>query len=190
METTSRHGLFLIQRVKSSFANRRDGLIKDIKSIDHYFEMEYMGSSEFEWGAIPQALKGMRARAQMNDFVTEPKRLKVAGQYLCWYVGPEDEFDLAKALFIDQLGLSGTQQSLQEPSYIHDNYVDPGPPGALNGRPLPSRFAKSRDHYNWCDGWWAVQRTFAIFKTKEDAKIWLHCVFNGVSSPTPAKGSR
>ena len=189
MSDELKHGISLVQRVNVRRSARLEGFNKDIKSIDHYFEMDYMGSSEFEWGTIPQALKRMRARAQMDDFVTEPQRIKVAGQYVAWFVGPMDQFNIAKALFIDQLGLAGERQRLKELSYIRDNYVDLGSPGTMNGVALRSKFAKSRDDFGWYDGWWAVDDTvaFAFFKTKEDAKIWIHCVFNGVSAPTPGK---
>ena len=33
--------VFLVQRVKSRRTARKEGLNKDVKSIDHYFEMDY-----------------------------------------------------------------------------------------------------------------------------------------------------
>jgi hypothetical protein len=149
-----KHGITLVQRVKSKFITRKEGLDPEIKSIDHYFEMDYMGASEseFEWGTVPEALRRMRMAAQMGEVGALPVRIKVAGKYLCWFVGRDSEYLLAKALFIDQLGLSGNCQHLKELSYIRNNYVDVGSPGALNGVALPSHYAKSRDDYSWYDG--------------------------------------
>jgi hypothetical protein len=167
--------IYLVQRVKTKPIQRTPKhLLPDPipTSIDYFFEMDYMGSSEFEWGALPESLKRMRAATM----VAEPKRLKVAGKYLCWYVGPEDEYTLAKMLFIDQLALSGDFARLKERTCIRDNFVDLGSPATVGGVALPSKFAKTRDDYNWYDAWWAIEKTFAIFKTKVDAETWLRCV--------------
>lgn len=36
----------------------------DAKGLDVDFQLDYMGSSEFEWGAIPKALKELRTSAE------------------------------------------------------------------------------------------------------------------------------
>lgn len=36
----------------------------DAKGLDVNFQLDYMGSSEFEWGAIPKALKSLREHAE------------------------------------------------------------------------------------------------------------------------------
>lgn len=46
---------YLVQRLE-----RRSNAFRDLVGFDRYFGLEYMGSSEFEWGAIPKALKSMR----------------------------------------------------------------------------------------------------------------------------------
>jgi hypothetical protein len=174
---TLKHNIYLVQRVKSKFIQRASKhLLPDPipTSIDYFFTMDYMGSAEFEYGALPAALKRMRAATM----VSEPKRIKVAGKYLCWYVGPEDEYTLAKMLFIDQLGLSGDFTRLKERTCIRDNFVDERGPSDVKGISVSSRFAKTRDDYDWYDAWWAIEKTFAIFKKKEDAETWLRCVKN------------
>jgi len=171
----SAHDIWLIQRIKTKqrVVTNRDLEQPFSPSIDFHFEMDYMGSSEFEWGALPQALKRMRAATMIDA----PKRIKIAGKYVCWFVGPEDEYNIAKALFIDQLGVSDKPISrLKEISYIRHNFVEDEPKASLNGKPLPTNFAKSLGSYNWYDGWWAVDKTFVLLKTKADAETWLRCV--------------
>ena len=51
---------YLIQRAR--FENREDA-----KGIDKLLSFDYMGSSEFEWGALPKALK--RVRENLADYI-------------------------------------------------------------------------------------------------------------------------
>lgn len=49
---------YLIQRISSRYV-----VGDDPKNFDAQFSLDYMGSSEFEWGAIPRALKSIRAKS-------------------------------------------------------------------------------------------------------------------------------
>lgn len=51
---------YLIQRAK--FQNREDK-----KGIDSILSFDYMGSAEFEWGALPKSLD--RIRKEINDYI-------------------------------------------------------------------------------------------------------------------------
>jgi len=53
---------YLIQRAKW-----RHKMNLEKKGIDQIIEFDYMGSSEFEWGALPKSLK--RIREHISDYV-------------------------------------------------------------------------------------------------------------------------
>jgi hypothetical protein len=74
-------GFYLVQRLQAKRAPHSPA-----KGFDGYFSLDYMGSSEFEWGAIPKALKAMRER----PVVVEPQTVSIDG--LDWdihFVGHE-----------------------------------------------------------------------------------------------------
>lgn len=61
---------YLVQR--ASFENR-----KDKKGIDSLLLFDYMGSSEFEWGALPKSLGRIRKNINEMTFLDIPIRDKV-----------------------------------------------------------------------------------------------------------------
>lgn len=62
---------YLVQRLQS-----RNAPYSPANGFDAYFSLEYMGSSEFEWGAVPKALKSMRTRR----IVVEPAEVTISGE--------------------------------------------------------------------------------------------------------------
>ena len=54
---------YLIQRAKVTSRSKADA-----KGIDSILEFDYMGSSEFEWGALPNSLKAIRANKEKYDY--------------------------------------------------------------------------------------------------------------------------
>ena len=60
---------YLVQRLESKKPHRTD------RGFDGYFSLDYMGSSEFEWGAIPKALKSMREQVA----VVRKRRVRING---------------------------------------------------------------------------------------------------------------
>jgi hypothetical protein len=61
---------YLVQRLESKSAPHNPS-----NGFDGYFSLDYMGSSEFEWGAIPKALKAMREA----PVVVEPADVLIEG---------------------------------------------------------------------------------------------------------------
>jgi hypothetical protein len=76
-----RHRYWLVQRLRKPYvASGRTG-------FDTLFACDYMGSAEFEWGAIPKALQSVRAAKRL---VVEPREVTWAGvTRTVWFVGPE-----------------------------------------------------------------------------------------------------
>jgi len=153
----------LVQRVRIK-ATTQPG------NIDHHFEFDYMGSSEFEWGALPAALRAMRSTK------LELAHIEVTGQ-TCWYVGPDKELDAAYVLFADQLKPASERRRLRELSYLHESYFPEAPPVSARKRKKPA-FALRRDF----DGWWAIEATFILFRQREHAQIWLDALERGRKS--------
>lgn len=151
----------LVQRVK----------VKDTTTagnIDARFSFDYMGSSEFEFGALFQALRTMRA----TTLCPEPQRIKV-GEHVCWYVGPDIEFAAAAKLFEDQLKPREDRKGhTKERSNIRENYVVEPEPLTVASM-LKAKKQAAKVNYDLMDGWWAIEATFVLFKQKAHAMIWL-----------------
>jgi hypothetical protein len=78
MRTTDTANFYLVQRLESL------NPVDNTRGFDGYFALDYMGSSEFEWGAIPKALKAMREQPA----VVEPARVRIGGaQHDVYFVG-------------------------------------------------------------------------------------------------------
>jgi hypothetical protein len=75
-----RHRYWLVQRLRKSYPSEvRAG-------FDAVFALDYMGSAEFEWGAIPKALQSVRSAERL---VVEPREVTWAGvTRTVWFVGP------------------------------------------------------------------------------------------------------
>jgi hypothetical protein len=80
MRTIDTATFYLVQRLESR------NPVDNNYGFDGYFALDYMGSSEFEWGAIPKALKDMRE----HPTVVEPARVRIGGaQHDVYFVGHE-----------------------------------------------------------------------------------------------------
>jgi hypothetical protein len=126
--------------------------VKDTKiSIGTFFSFDYMGSSEFEWGAIPKAKKSLLdlLNAEGSEGLAEPVKIKV-GENVAWYVGPKTQLELAKVFFASELENDYT--GMKERSEIRDSYQNPSfngwwciDGGSREGAPLFGLFMK-KDH--------------------------------------------
>jgi hypothetical protein len=76
--------IYLVQR-----GNLRKGSSSDKKGVDALVSWAYMGSSEFEWGALPESLRSFRAAA--DKYVRKATGLKAHdGRALMLLCKPED----------------------------------------------------------------------------------------------------
>jgi hypothetical protein len=138
-------------------------------SVDHYFRQDYMGSAEFEWGALPGTLKQWR---KAKDILITQIQVDL---YMFYLVAPKTTVD----------------------SYL--TQITQWWKGECTGKPLfrlkettNVKNWKDNSINDRYDGWWSVdfrdehhsRQTdgtpwlFAIFKDPEHAKIWKHCVTN------------
>ncbi len=143
---------YLVQRIIT-----RDVPCPAKKGVDKYFSFDYMGSSEFEYGALPEALR----RTRIGD-CRELIKIESPGMYSCWYVGPGTLYEAAKTFFIDQL--QDQKWFLKERAEVALSY----------GVGCVTETTR-------VTGWWALDSStpWAIFKTKDEARLWL----KGVKEP-------
>lgn len=138
----------LIQRIKY----KHD---KNTKCVDSYFSFDYMGRAEFEFGAIPKAWKELKSKTLIIKNIKKESKSK--REIKVFYVGPEEHYDFAKSLFVDQLyGLKNFDYRCKESPYISLKYNDDS----------FTRLGKS------VIGWWDLEKNWAIFDSHKDAKLW------------------
>lgn len=127
------------------------------RGVDRHFIMDYMGSAEFEFGALLRALWGLRS-VEMSG----PVSIEHDGA-VCWFVGPAGLLDEAREFFVGQL--SATPPRLKEFSGIKREYE------SSDGRYV---------------GWWNLADAsrrgqlaapgWAIFRKKAHAALWLEAL--------------
>jgi len=134
------------------------------KGIDAHFKWDYMGSAEFEFGALGKALKLMRT-AKDKTWVVQTIRSIVWDQE-AFYVGELDGRAMAEAILTDGLNpFSRRKLRFKESTMIEESYeIEPSNKGS-----------------RVFDGWWAIDATpewvpFAFFKKPEHATVFLNAI--------------
>jgi hypothetical protein len=130
--------IYLVQRICA-----KKHSVGQSKGVDQYFSFDYMGSSEFEFGALPSALREMRSLHA--DKALTFKEIKVGDSSFGWFVGPEEKFDMAAMLVEDQHKDRPALRLKEEPRMKDSKYI----------------------------GWFAIDASFVIFRDKQDAGLWL-----------------
>lgn len=154
--------VFLVQRLEA----RKYGADRH-KGIDRFFSMDYMGSSEFEWGALPKALKEMRAK----DFEKhKPVLIKVTAEeveganerakghkpFKGYYLGPPEWVPFIREFFTRELR-DNHSVALKESTFIAGAY------GVSEYDRLGERVV----------GWWDITNHWCLFKTEKHANQFL-----------------
>lgn len=76
-----RHRYWLVQRLRAPYA------APGRAGFDALFACDYMGSAEFEWGAVPKALQSVRSAKRLT---VEAHEITWGGvTRTVWFVGPE-----------------------------------------------------------------------------------------------------
>lgn len=110
---------YLIQRL-----SLRNGAPKDPDSFDKLYSCDYMGSAEFEFGALPDSLKEITRNLDSYRIVrVEPKTAAHDGRLLYAVCTDEQEEDLLG--FVPQL-VDGTLR-LKELIYLKEALEEPVP---------------------------------------------------------------
>jgi len=133
---------FLVQRIKKRSSK------KGKKGVDQYFEFDYMGSAEFEWGALPKALKAMKNLEGISLPITTDDGAKA------YFFGPEKMFSVAEHLFKSHYSGNTQECHTKDRTEIRSSYH---PQHEWDGEII---------------GWWDIENHFVIFKTQHDRKLW------------------
>lgn len=162
----------LVQRLKHREFPSPNG-----KGVDLYFAMDYMGRTEFEWGALPGTLRELREMKLPAPVEIDAVRDGVP--VTAWYVGPESHREAATYWFTRCVGTKDGQYdfAMKEMPYIHGAYGPDKIPGykTLDGRKIKPRRNYDRDFV----GWWCVDAgekgggSWAIFRDKAHADNWI-----------------
>jgi hypothetical protein len=127
------------------------------KGINARFSMDYMGSAEFEYGALPQSLKRMRDHGLPERW--EPQKL-VCGSHKLWFLGSQKVKHIAASFLSDQM--SANPSRLLEYTYMKDIVEN----------------KKTLFNFNKPTAWWCVDSglDFVIFLSRDDATHWMQCL--------------
>ena len=138
---------YLLQRGR--FLDRRDFK----KGIDSIVSLEYMGSSEFEWGAIPKSLG--RVRENINEYT-----------YLDVPMG-----DKSITVFCKDSQKSEMRKILEE---LSENKIPLKNRSNFNTYINPSKMDKEdqeRSGGHDTDFWWDIENDFMFFKKDVEFEI-------------------
>ena len=170
--------MWLVQRLE-----KHTNPVTDSKGVDSVFRMDYMGSAEFEWGALPKSLKQMREVAAISTEKTVLEKVEHVMRdedrkevtHKAYFVGPASLVPIAEAFFVSEL-TGENKKRLKESTMIRDAY----------------QVEKRSDHYQRLVGWWVIDDTppWAILKTDEAARDWKRLVYESSTKndvPPPKK---
>lgn len=137
---------FLVQRI---LARKQP---TGASGVDKFFSFDYMGSAEFEWGALPRAIKQMRKHQAETAFGIRRIDLVGAPKPWVWFVGAPQDVEQAVAWVTDQ-ARSDRKIRMKEASYFADALATPSLADI--------------------QGWWSLNDKWCVFLKKDDARNWL-----------------
>lgn len=119
----------------------------ETSGIDAFFRCDYMGSAEFEFGALPKTVRAMREHMRAVPDDARPVPLAFAGAdgsstVKLWYVGPKEHAAYATAFAMYEAGVpvSNYRSNLKEGTHIKHSLE-------MKDRPEGDR------GYGYMDGW-------------------------------------
>lgn len=144
---------YLIQRMK--FREPKEG-----PTIDGILRMDYMGSAEFEFGALPASLKEMCRDLESLSIHMLNDVVNVDGKRLCLICKESDVEEYSK--FIPKL--IERKLRLKEASYLDQEHTGKD----FAGRPL--------SEYNRTDAWWDIDNHIMFTYGKDNARKILNAI--------------
>lgn len=149
---------YLVQRLRWTGKGAKAG--SEGVKIGDFFDFDYMGSAEFEFGAIPAAKRVFHAELEALGW-PEPEKIKVE-EYVFWYVGGPRDRELAEAWVREELKTDFT--GMKERSDLRRAVTEPD---------------------KWSpNGWWAIDggarsaraagmALFAVFREEQQARDFI-----------------
>lgn len=138
---------YLIQRVKLS-RNKTQG----IKSFNDYFDCDYMGSAEFEFGALPKSLKTFTKTSDLKSTKFDTKNSEDKHLYIVSAENNERSKEYYE-LYFKELQDNDFPFHTKESTYLKSN---------INGK---------TKHFTKVDVWWDIENNimFCFGKSTKDA---------------------
>jgi len=142
---------YLVQRLRHHEARGVE------HNIARYFDFDYMGASEFEFGSIPKAKRALLAAMPLGTEKPEPVKI-TEGEHTAWYVGPDAHLEIAKTWFREELAADST--GMKERSKLRETYT--------------ASTQWSPNGWFCVDGGWREGRpVWALFTKKDHARDFL-----------------
>lgn len=136
---------YLVQRLTMKPRN-----IQNRSGFDGHFALQYMGSSEFEWGAIPKALKRMREHEVASNSIEV--NLDGVTRIVHFVGNPSSLQDAASAME------EWSKSDKYRPSFWGKESTG-----------FPDQFAGRPTHYDDTNAWWAIDTDVAFALSSEVA---------------------
>lgn len=131
---------YLIQR-----GTFRDIALEDIVGLDSLISYDYMGSAEFEWGALPKSLNEICN--QWEKYAIKSTPITDSKKETMWLICLPDQFDdIMKAVkYFSENQYSGQELRTKEFVGLYD-YINP----------------KKERSWNRADFWWDIDNNWMI----------------------------
>jgi hypothetical protein len=170
---------YLIQR--GTFEDKIN--ISAIEGIDSIIDFDYMGSSEFEWGAKPKSLKRIMASYREGSF--PPFMVRIKDEDFWLYIKKDvrdDDVQYIMDFFNYHATSLGdwnyrTKEKVGISNYFEGKECKQIKPGCINKTEMVR-------NYGYCDLWWDLENDYIIIPCKDNYKK----VFDIALSKLEAKG--
>lgn len=180
---------YLVQRVYPSKRGKYAAMSKGKIDYNPFgygrlgdYELDYMGSAEFEWGAIPDSLKRFAEANDNNKLMRGELDYKPTNKKLVFlYI--EDDYPNGEELYDEFLEWVGERCDGKEPSYdFHERLTD------------PERYAEN-EKKGWTrntEVWWSLLDDVMFSFVDEDGTSHLEKMLNsmGADSNQGIRGAR
>lgn len=147
--------IYLVQR-----GEFKDIDIDKINGIDDLVGFQYMGSSEYEWGALPKSLK--RIVQMFKDKNFEFSEIKILDKYFYLGINKKTVFDNIEDI-VNAMTSSAKQnykkRFKEQPymsKYFEGKKIEQIKHGCKNKKEIVR-------NYNYCDFWWDIENDWFLF---------------------------
>jgi len=129
------------------------------KGVDSFFTFPYMGSTEFEFGALPKSLVAIRKKKNWYTMDTIPNIKSHDGLSLYLYCDAEKRSGIEKEV----VHLSKSRYNdTKEMVYLHERLYEP----------------KHLGTSDFC-GWWAIDEHWVLILGRKNSDNFLQGVLDG-----------
>ena len=128
-----------------------------ITGIDSIIDWDYMGSSEFEWGALPKSLKRIVALYRKKEFIHTLLIIRNKSFYLYSKNLSSEDLSYIVSFFENKIDnpYGGTKEMVNIHCYFEGKYVDRIKKGCI-------KKTEKVPNYGYCDFWWDIDNDWML----------------------------